>query len=466
LLAASFVRGPLDFTTARAVVIVLLWIELTSAWLIFRHLFKTSVAGLVVLPLLAAHAFTDLWSFVAYCSEHVPNALLAVGCWSLLTAWEPSGRGPPRIARLFGAGLFLGAVPFGKLQAAPVAAVSVVGGIWFLISDDALKWTERRRSLMALIGGAATVPAIIVGTVLCFGIWPDFFHSYILDNIRYAGANRFPAERAFSWMDAPRMLIELSGSAENFNPFFWWMIGFGGCGLLLIAFFTKWHRRCVGLAAAASVAAICAALAPGRLYLHYLQLIIFPVGLFAGLVAGSVLQDVTRKSFAGISLGGMRAIILGLFLVCGLAPQIWWRALEPHRFIGRFSATHGALVRSEVSNEILRHASPGERLGMWGWMPVFWVETGLIQATRDANDSREIDPHPEREYYRSRFLGDLLRARPPVFVDAVGPGNFVYEDRAEFAHETFPALRDYLVNNYRLVRDVAGTRIYVRSDRL
>jgi hypothetical protein len=99
-------------------------------------------------------------------------------------------------------------------------------------------------------------------------------------------------------------------------------------------------------------------------------------------------------------------------------------------------------------------------------MPIFWAETGLIQATRDGNDARQIEPHAEREYYRARFLRDMVRSRPPVFVDAVGPGNFAYEDRARDGHETFPELRDYLAHDYHFVRDVEGSRVYVRNDRL
>jgi hypothetical protein len=99
-------------------------------------------------------------------------------------------------------------------------------------------------------------------------------------------------------------------------------------------------------------------------------------------------------------------------------------------------------------------------------MPMLWVETGMTQATRDGQTSRQIEPHTRRDYYRARFMQDLQQSKPPVFVDAVGQGNFVYEDRAESGHETFPALRDYIDTNYHLLRELNGTRIYVRNDRL
>ena len=77
-----------------------------------------------------------------------------------------------------------------------------------------------------------------------------------------------------------------------------------------------------------------------------------------------------------------------------------------------------------------------------------------------------MDPYRFRDYFRARYLRDLSRTRPPVFVDAVGVGNFVYENRAKSAHETFPELRDYIGDNYHLVQDVEGSRVYVRNDRL
>src|SRR5262249_53831417 len=163
----------------------------------------------------------------------------------------------------------------------------------------------------------------------------------------------------------------------------------------------------------------------------------------------SMQQDFSRKKFAGLSLRTTRALVIGAFLVCGLIPQLWWRITEEPRFIGRFTETRGALIQSEVSEEIVRYAKAGERLGIWGYMPRLWVETGLVQATRDAETSHQIEPNDYRDYYRDRFLQDLLRSRPPVFIDAVGTGNFVYEDRNEMAHETFPELRDYIANNYQ-----------------
>jgi hypothetical protein len=465
LLVAGFARKALDFTTARIASVLLLWVELVSAWLIFRHFYKASVAGLLVLPLLAAHAFAHAWCFVAFCSEHVPDALLAVACWPLLTAWAPDGRGPPNLSKLFAAGVLLGAIPFAKLQAGPIAAVALAGGAWFAFISDSPNWRRHWHALAALVSGAAMIPAIIIGAVLASGIWSDFFRCYILDNIRYASTNKFPTEEVFTWSEAPRMLVELGKRADGFNSFFLWLLGFGMCGLLIFPWLTRWHRRVAGFAIVLVLAAIWAAMAPGRPYMHYLQLVIFPAGLFGGLITGAILHDFSSKTFPRVPTRVVPALVLGAFLSCAVAPQIWWRAREAQPFIGQYTATRGALARSPVSAEILQHANPGERLGIWGWMPVYWVETGMTQATRDGDDSRQIEPHEDQDYFRARYFRDFLRTRPPVFIDAVGTGNFLYENRPKCAHETFAELRDYIANNYRLIGDVEGTRIYVRNDR-
>src|SRR5207248_7565556 len=120
---------------------------------------------------------------------------------------------------------------------------------------------------------------------------------------------------------------------------------------LFLPQFSQWHRRWVFVAAIILVTSALSAMSPGRPYLHYLQLIIFPIGLFAGIVAGAIFSN----GAVGSSRFAQVAVVIA-FLVCGLAPQLWWRVREPQPFIGVFTVTHGALIQSELSGEILRHA--------------------------------------------------------------------------------------------------------------
>jgi hypothetical protein len=95
----------------------------------------------------------------------------------------------------------------------------------------------------------------------------------------------------------------------------------------------------------------------------------------------------------------------------------------------------------------------------------YYVESGLRQATRDANTSGSIFFSPFHDYAREIYLGDLRKSAPPVFVDAVGPGNFYLNDR-RLAHDAiFPELAAYIRENYTRVAEIGGSRIYVRNDR-
>jgi len=62
-------------------------------------------------------------------------------------------------------------------------------------------------------------------------------------------------------------------------------------------------------------------------------------------------------------------------------------------------------------------------------------------------------------------MEDIAERNPPVFIDAVGHGNFLFQDR-QWAHESFPMLFNWVNHRYVLIADLYGSRVYVRKDRL
>jgi hypothetical protein len=69
-----------------------------------------------------------------------------------------------------------------------------------------------------------------------------------------------------------------------------------------------------------------------------------------------------------------------------------------------------------------------------------------------------------REYFRKRFMSDLLAHPPPVIVDAVAPGAFLFNDRATQGIETFPRLEAFVREHYTQREEVAGVRIFVAKN--
>jgi hypothetical protein len=126
--------------------------------------------------------------------------------------------------------------------------------------------------------------------------------------------------------------------------------------------------------------------------------------------------------------------------------------------------------QAAVARELRKYSQAGEALGIWGFMPNFYVEAGLRQATRDAHSQAEILDSPYYDYFRERYLADLEHSVPPVFIDAMTPSNatesFVFHHGLLRFETVFPKLADYIRTRYTQVDEVQSVRIYVRNDRL
>ena len=97
-------------------------------------------------------------------------------------------------------------------------------------------------------------------------------------------------------------------------------------------------------------------------------------------------------------------------------------------------------------------------------MPDLYVVSNAADATEDAHTPSQLRPGPYREYFRARYLRELRAARPALFVDAVGPGTFMFGDQASEGVAGFPALAEYVRKGYCLAASAGGDRIYVRRD--
>ncbi len=110
-------------------------------------------------------------------------------------------------------------------------------------------------------------------------------------------------------------------------------------------------------------------------------------------------------------------------------------------------------------------------MSIWGWQPKLYVLTGVIPATRDSISHYVVSGGPYQSYFRSRYLGDLAKSRPPIFVDTIANGAWLWHSWSDKdAHESFPELDKFINENYVLWADNtrlsrAPARIYVLKER-
>ena len=103
----------------------------------------------------------------------------------------------------------------------------------------------------------------------------------------------------------------------------------------------------------------------------------------------------------------------------------------------------------------------GQRMGIWGWAAHLWVESGTIPATRESSTEFAFLDWGPQSYYRNRYLRSITQSPPEFFVEAVGPGQFLFEDRRTHGMASLPDLHAFVADNYEEVFDDGSIRLYV-----
>ena len=139
----------------------------------------SAVARLTVLPLVALIALMKDNDLIAYNGEHPVIFLLCVALYFLarLVTHGPGRRN----VNLVMLGVFLGAVPFAKLQGAPIAFFIGVTGCYISFRKGSIK------SVGILVLSALAPGVIFVLTLWSYGGLKYFWVSHILQNLLYAG---------------------------------------------------------------------------------------------------------------------------------------------------------------------------------------------------------------------------------------------------------------------------------------
>ena len=443
LLPAAWADGFASYAVARLIALAVVFGVIAFAGETLALLAGAALARVAVLPALAAAAFTTNPDFAHYSTELMPALLLAAAGYVAVRQVRA-----PAPWRLWLIALLLGGVPWAKLQAAPIAALLGV-----LVAGHEGR-AGRARSLVPLVAGALLPTLVCLGGARLTGQLEHLYVPYVLTNSAYVGAPHFSWAQvaADQWQNAlsdAYLGFWLAGAAVILVPL----------GLWQVRAASVTARRRALIAGILFAAGVFSALAPRRASGHHLQLVPLPLLWLTGTVLALAWPDGAAPGAART-----RRLVASLFLLGGLAPQLAWRAGG----VDSYAAMNAAGIRParrELTALVRFFSTAGEPLAIWGWRCSLYVEAGRPQATRQAQSEAQLNPGPLQPYFLRRYLEDFQAANPPVFADAVGPGNFAFEDRGR-AHECFPPLREWVRARYTQVADLDGTRLYVRNDRL
>ena len=269
------------------------------------------------------------------------------------------------------------------------------------------------------------------------------FVSYVLQSSAYVGT---PKDVAGFWWYA-LLLYPWTG------PLF---CGLFVAALLMRAGTSTGVRQVAPLGAAfVALAAFVSIAVPGYWSQHYLQLAVLPCSAAAGFMLGRVLAAAPQTS--GAFRPALAAAALYAFVT--VAPLVVERALTSDP--ASWNVSHPfSFRRPDVVAALLSVTKPGDTMSVWGFMPDYFVVSGARDATENAHTPFQILDGPYRGYFRDRYLGELRRAPPNVFVDAVGPDSFMFQNSQREGIASFPALASFVATNYCLARRVRGTAVY------
>ncbi|HEV7378381.1 MAG TPA: hypothetical protein VGN64_01195 [Dyadobacter sp.] len=443
LVIPKFFGLTLDYTVARAMGLLCTGL---SVYFLFRTLinfFSEQTARIAILAPVLLLSFTQEVDFVHYSSEQVPVLLLAACLWFLSQLIQNTGFVLRNNLLL---GLSAGMVPFAKLQAVPLAVVLVMFAFY-----SNFRYYQKTKSLhpfIILIIGGLTFPLFVLGLTVSFDVFDDLIDFYILGNVIYAGGNNTPSIIG--------QFLKIVGLSNDFKAFSIVTIlaVFGAIEYLLFRrTVTNTPKTIVViLAATLAVSSIYAVTKSGNDFIHYLNFCIASWTLLAAF---------------GIHKLGTKAIVIPAILLLFFLKDDAL-SYRHHHTLNAFvsDSTTTTLAQSPVVKELKRYTRTGDMMTVWGWQCRYYVEAQLAEGTSENHSERSIFVHDLQEKYRSRYLSDIQRTTPAVFLDAVGKNSFWVQDRKTQGFENFPALADFIRANYTHKGTFDDTRLYVRNDRL
>ncbi len=437
LFIGRIITGDFDYIAARITGIILIIVTLTALYYALKLLFGLSSARLSTSVIVLFYAYNQFHDLVHFTSETVSIALISVSIWLLAVIWK----GNPKFAHGFWLGFMLMLIPFAKLQALPIAFFL---GCFCLVLCFSSGHT---RPATGVVTGTLSVLMIVAALLSAGSLWEDFWNYYIMGNLLYG--REFSLEEAIAFVK--------KGMLES-------------DGLLVLLFLTtvffivsriygrkERNTRFMGpfLALLFLVSIFCI-VKPGWYFVHYYLLLVPPIAFINADSFRSLSGALSEKSLPRARIiWGAAAFLMGA--------NLWFFNLKDHNALNRYPVPY-PLQQKPAVKEILKYTKPGDFLAIWGWWPDGYVQTGTIQATAENHAVRGLMENSLSPLYIERYVRNLTRSRPPVFVDPVGSSyNFPFVHRSDYFEEV-PQVKDYIEKNYKHVSTVEEVRIFLRKD--
>ncbi len=442
LTLANLLGLAFDYTSARIVGLFLLLVSLWFFYISIVNFFNRKTALIASLFLFSFFSFTQNSGFVHYTSELLPIALWMSGVGLFSSVYNRHKYAP---VKLFTIGLVSGMAPFAKLQIVPMIFVLiVVVFIWIFWINKAAS-ILKTKSILFLFLGICIFPLLVLVHCLYFGLTDEFMDFYIKGNLLYAKGLPFVE-------NIKRIPFYFSKSIE-----FMFLLGFALLFCVISIFKKKKSNNwLIPLWVFFTlVFSFYAILKSGNDFIHYLLLVIFPLGYILAKTIQNFVLD--KKNIF---------LLLTLLLIMSLS-TVFFRKIKSGNFnlYASSLAENRALPSSAVSKKINElSTSTDDQLVVWGWACQYYIETQMPHATAMNHTERCIFGSDMKEVYRKKFFDDLQKNKPAFFVDAVGKNSMWLNNKTTQGYQSWPLLAEYISKKYTLIATLDDVLIFARKE--
>jgi hypothetical protein len=192
---------------------------------------------------------------------------------------------------------------------------------------------------------------------------------------------------------------------------------------------------------------------PSTFYPHYFLLFFIPLIFVFGISMG-----LFQKAF---NQHKIYPFISAFFISVTILLPAAYGYEKAYSVTSEFSSS-GILKKEAAAEFISRYAFPGEKMAIWGWKTDLYIQTGLTLGTRYGDSFHQLTKTNLQPYYISNYLLDLKSNKPKIFVDAITPRSFFFNEIND-RHENYSEIDTYIKGNYKKIGEIDQIRIYIRD---
>jgi hypothetical protein len=452
----------LNFSIVRIFCVIFIIIPLVI--FLFKSLkieFGGFVARLILIPVFLLFALSEHEDIIAYNSEHFPMLLTVFAFYFFIQGKNPSVKKELKKTLLYNfvCGVILGLLPFSKLQSIPISFA-----FFFVVFINNIIF----KKFAALKNTALSLGVILPGFILIiyiyhFNLFDDFWNYFIVANFEYGSKgilNSSPTwylqnfEKVDSWAGrlfiVPRIIFKSKEFVLFFGALFSISVFCFYYSLKKSVYIIKKNKKFFIYLILIFLFACYGVSKPGNVFHHYGLLLVVPACLLTGL-----LLDLTYET---ANLNKFRKYLKYYLLIYAILPAIIFVS-DGNCYIKYILKPVSPVKISNTAVILKKYSKPNDRLAVWGYMNIFYVEAELIQGTREPMSYLQITNGSKQEYFINNYCKDIKENKPVLFVDAVGEKSLFYQDYSQ-RHESFPAIKELVNEYYEFIDSVDNVRIY------